>query len=611
MTPRVRSSMLAIAVVTVLAVVTPALLHRADRPRPVTVEDTAAGPAPGATVTTPESYSPCDFPVSNAVAIADDILVGRLTLSHFGPVTIPVDPHWNENPVHDPNWEFNFHSLRFLDALWSAYRQTRDTRYRARYIFLLRDWATDNPRSNPPSTYSWNDHATAWRGVVYACALERLPHYPWLVRTATEHARTLADDHFYVHHGNHALNQSVGLLALGCVTGDKGWRDLAHRRIETLARESIDPRGVINEQAVGYQWYNYARYSDAVAHLRWCHVAPSRGLAERVDAMAGFLAFGTLPNGRWDLIGDTLDDGPRAIAGTPFEFAATRGRSGTPPSSVWATYQAGFAFIRSGWGTTRRFTDETALSLRFGPARRFHGHIDPASLTMYSLGDRILIDPSMYHFVRDRWRAWFVSAAAHNTVTADGIETAAEGATTLIGERHTATYDFLAVRHGKIAGVVATRRVLYVRGLDAIVVEDELTSDAPRTFHQWWHLHPSARPSIHGDAIYTGRPDSRANAWIVQLGDGSSSIVRGRTNPIQGWASFDYGQLLEAPVVDTRASGTHVRFLTLIVPSSSSHRIWSAGSVAWHDSGFDLTVGAREATVRVSVRDETAWVRAS
>jgi len=608
MTPRVRSSLLALAAAAVVATTSPGFFQRAERATPVSVD---AGSGGGATaLAVADSYGPCDFPVSNAVATANDILVGRLTLSHFGPVTVPLDPRWNENPVHDPNWEFNFHSLRFLDALWAAYRQTHDRRYRARYIFLLRDWFGDNPRSNPPSRYSWNDHAAAWRGVVYACALGRLPHYPWLVRAALEHGGALADDHFYVHHGNHALNQSVGLLALGCVIGDASWRDLAHRRIETLARESIDARGVINEQAVGYQWYNFVRYRDAVAHLRWCHVAPSRGLVERVDAMAGFLAFGTLPNGRWDLIGDTLDDGPGIIPGTPFEFAASRGRSGAPPSSIWATYQAGFAFVRSGWGETRSFTDETALCLRFGPGRIFHGHVDPASLTLYSLGDRILIDPGMYHFTRDRWRTWFASAAAHNTVTADGVDTAPTGATTLIGERHTAAYDFLAVRHRKIPGVVATRRVLYVRALDAVVVEDDLTADAPRTFHQWWHLHPAADPVVDGRAIYTGRQGSRANAWITQLGDGSSSIVTGRTDPIQGWVSFDYGRLLKAPVIDTRANGTHVRFLTLIVPSATANHAPAATGLRWHDSGFDLTIGAGGAAARISVRDVTAWVRA-
>src|SRR5439155_8616962 len=107
------------------------------------------------------------------------------------------------------------------------------------------------------------------------------------------------------------------------------------------------------------------------------------------------------------------------------------------------------------------------------------------------------------------------------------------------------------------------------------------------------------------------RPGSRANAWIVRLADGASSIVRGSTDPMQGWVSFDYGHLLPAPVVDTTASGTHVRFLTLIIPSATSQRSWEVDDLAWHAEGVDLTVTIRGKTRQISVRDGTAWERAA
>ena len=560
---------------------------------------------------TNDSFGPCERRPGDEVAIANDLLKNRYTLSHFKTVSLPANLKWNENPVHDPNWEFNLHTLRYVDALWDAYRETGDRRYRDRYAFLLRDWFVDNPRSHSPSKYSWNDHSTAWRGVMYACALTRLPHEAWLLRAAADHGRLLADDHFYVHHGNHALNQAVGLLSLGCVMNDGSWQRLAAGRIEQLGRESIDAQGVINEQAVGYQWYNYTRYRDALAHLRWCGVTPSRSLTQRVASMLAFLAFGALPNGRWDLLGDTLDLAPQSIPGTPLEYVVSGGDFGLPPSSMWATYAAGFSFVRSGWGTKRPLADETALSLRFGPARRFHGHNDPASMTLYGLGDRILVDPSMYHFVRDRWRTWFASAEAHNTVTSDGAPTRADGPTTLVAERHESGYDFIALEHRKIPGVVATRRVFYSRRLDVVVVEDDLTSDAPRAFHQWWHLHPQANPQITPAGVFTGREGSRANAWLVQLAGGSERIVKGQSDPIQGWTSFDYGRLLRAPVLDVGASGTHVRFVTLIVPSSSSQQQWRVLDFSQHAVGFDLTLAKAGVIETIGVRGANAWLRTS
>jgi len=213
----------------------------------------------------------------------------------------------------------------------------------------------------------------------------------------------------------------------------------------------------------------------------------------------------------------------------------------------------------------------------------------------------------MYHFTRDRWRTWFASAEAHNTVTADGSPTRADGATYLVAERHTSTYDFLVVTHRKIPGVLAIRRVFYDRRLGAIIVEDDLTADAPRTFHQWWHLHPDAYPTIGGRSVFTGRSGSRANAWITQLGEGSSRIVRGSSDPIQGWTSFDYGVLKPAPVVDVSAHGTRVQYVTLIVPSSSHQPTWTVSSFSKHATGFDLTIDVDGRRDRISVRSSTAW----
>ena len=152
-------------------------------------------------------------------------------------VTLPHDLTWAEDPLHDRNWRFDFHALRWVENLWAAWTSTNDQAYYDRYVELLQDWYDDNPVDHPPSDFSWNGHATAWRGVVYACALKRLaPRPDWLTAAAQLHGEKLADDSFYVHHGNHALNQSIGLLELGCALPNLNWRDLAASRIETLMR---------------------------------------------------------------------------------------------------------------------------------------------------------------------------------------------------------------------------------------------------------------------------------------------------------------------------------------------------------------------------------------
>jgi hypothetical protein len=554
-----------------------------------------ASPSVPAPPTAPKPRGPCELPPIDVKGTADALLGNRYRLARFPAYTLPANPRWDENPARDNNWAFNFHTLRFVEALWRAYDATHDRRYLDRSEFIIRDWYRDNPRSHPASRWAWNDHSTAWRAIVYACALKRLPGRPWLHAAASLHARTLIDERFYKKHGNHALNQSIGLLALGCVMRQETWKTLAIKRIDKLVVESVDDQGVTNEQSIGYQYYNFARYSVAIEHMRACRAEPSVALTSRVSHMPGFMRWGTLPNGEWELVGDTVKGGYNP---------------GTRPSGLYAVYTAGFAFLRSGWGIERALRDETAICVRFGPRMIHHGHRDAASLTLYANGDRILFDPGMFHFGTDPWRDWFRSGPAHNTIEVSGSPMRESGETELIAERHEPGFDFLALRHRKIAGVDHLRRILYSRRLGVVLVEDDVRASSPRTVRQWWHLHPEARPAFSTDGFFTGRRGSNANALVVQLdGDASQGVVRGDVNPIQGWVSFDYGQRVPAPAVSVMKTGTRVRFFTLIALSPSGARTFSVRSFTPRPVGFDLVLRLGGMTERFVVRGAEGFER--
>jgi hypothetical protein len=588
-----------------LVPVWPRASERFARPRPPETVATTA------TELAPAPAGACEAPrASTASATARELLKNRYRLASFPTYTLRADPRWNENPAHDPNWEFNFHTLRFTEELWRAWIATRDRRYLDRYEFVLRDWHRDNPRNNPPSRFSWNDHSTAWRGIVYACALRRLPGRSWVREVALWHGRTLAEEGFYRRHGNHALNQNIGLLELGCEMRRASWRSLAARRLEKLVVESIDAEGATNEQGLGYEWYNYARYSAAITSLRACGMAPPRSLTERVRRMPAFLAFAALPDARWELVGDTVDGSLKELPGTAAQFVASGGTRGDPPATPYAVFNAGFAFLRSGWGTERALADETAVCVRFGPARSLHGHNDSSSVTLYANGDRILLDPGLFHYAPGVWREWFRSGAAHNTIEVSGAAMQDAGATDLVAQRHEPGFDFLSLRGRKIPGVDHRRRVLYSRRLGVLLVEDDVRASSPRTVRQWWHLHPQARPVLAPDGFFTGRPGSRANAWVVQLGgQAGQSVHRGSTDPIQGWVSFGYGHREPAPAVAVAKTGSHVRFFTMIVPSATRERAWTVRSFTPAAEGFDLVLRVGTVTERFTVRGADAAVR--
>jgi hypothetical protein len=506
------------------------------------------------------------------VAAADELMANRYRFAfHPVVVTLPADLRWDENPLNDRNWQFQFHTLRWASRLSAAYEVTGERRYLDRYQTVLRSWFEKNPRANPPSPWSWNDHSTAWRALVFADAVRHLGRPAWLVEALRLHGRTLADPSFYVRNGNHALNQDIGLLGVACVLDERPWAELARSRMSTLILDSIDVQGVTNEQSVDYHLYNYLRYVAAGDALQDCGMSLPGGF-ERVATMPDFLAYATLPNGEYELIGDTEVSPAREIPGTIADFAASAGQRGLRPPAVSVVYEAGFAFGRSGWGDARPFADEVFYSLRFGPRRHLHGHLDHEAVTLYGFGRRLLLDRGKYAYENDAFRRYVVSREAHNVVTVDGLAFDPRTETALSSRRSNQERDALVVRHSGYPGVTSQRRVVFARADDLLVVHDRLRADRPLTFRQLWQLPEGSSPAASGGRVVTRL--GRGNVAIHQLaGEVRHQVVAGRRDPMQGWQSYHYNQIIPAPTVEAVQTGRAVDYLTLLVPASGTPRV--------------------------------------
>ena len=543
----------------------------------------------------------------DVIPTADDLLANRYTLDPHPTVELPADPAWNENPLNDRNWQYQYHSQRYVRTLLHAFLSTGDEAYRDRGSWLLHDWLQDNPRSNPPSIFSWNDHATAWRAMTLVCAAEVIGLPDWLANGLDLHGKVLADPAFYVKHGNHALNQALALLDVGCLRERDDWLALARLRLEGLVIESVDSYGVTNEQAVEYQAYNYRQYSSAKARLAACGEPPGSAF-DRVAKMPKFLAHATLPNGEYELIGDTSLGSAFRIPGTIAEFAATKGESGPRPPVDTIIYRlAGWAFARTGWGTARAYEDEVHTSLRFGPKRQIHGHYDGGSVTLYGYGKRLLVDSGKYRYEADKWRPWFMGRTAHNVVSVDGLTTRIDGTTPLIAHRTSTRHTETIVSNSNYSGVTNRRRVIFSRKLGYLLVEDRLSSTKTRRFRQNWHLDADMAPAIGTSGVLTRR--ARGNLVIRQLLSGSTTrIVIGATSPIQGWISREYGSRIKAPVVEAIRSGTSVRYLTLVVPGAAAPKV-RVGSLRVTSTGFSVVITVNGRSEQVTVTSTSSSIR--
>jgi hypothetical protein len=540
----------------------------------------------------------------DALDRANELMHNRYRLGSFPAVTLPANPSWTENPLHDDNWRFQLHSLRFTLDLFTAARETGNMAYRDRALAIIRDWIHDNPRHGSPTIWSWNDHATAFRAIVLSCTADMTGMTTWLRSALLVHGATLADPSFYVRVGNHALNQAMGLLEVGRVLGRSDWMSLAGTRIDTLLAGSVDAQGVTNEQAIFYELYNYGRYTRAQARMVTLGLTPGSAFT-RLKLMPSFLAQATLPNGHYEMLGDTNDGQATSIPGTDAEYAATRGARGTRPTRLISRYSAGYLFVRSGWGVNRPLTDETFMAVKYGRGATIHGHADGMELTLAAYGTRLLVDPGMYSYTPSAYRTFFKGRSAHNIVTVDGKAWTFSAPSKLLSYRASDGYVDIRMQTAGYSGVTHTRRITYSRPLNFILVEDRLSSATAHSYRQLWHLMPDARPAVSGTTLWTRR--TKGNVVIRQLaGRPVIRIVTGRTSPIQGWYAPSYGHKVAAPVEEAVLRGSSVRFLTLILPGSGFRNAVVSG-LRLTSTGYTVTVRIGSHAERVTVSGSSIW----
>ena len=356
---------------------------------------------------------------------------------------------------------------------------TRPTATEASY--LLRDWVRDNPRGAGRSAFSWNDHSTAIRTFVLACAAVVAPKASWIREALRTHGGDAGRPRVLRPSRQPRAQPEPG--SAGCRLHPRSPR-LAATGGETGSprcspRASI-AQGVTNEQSIYYQLYNLEAYraaADAAAGMR--HDGPAGVPAARSDDR--LLTHATLPDGTYATLGDTSHAPARAIGGTTAAYAATEGREG-PKLQLRRSRHSRLGSRSAGRGGGPRGHSRTRSmwSARFGPGRAFHGHLDHGAVTLYGYGQRLVDDPGLFTMNNNRWREFAISRAAHNVVTVDATSLRGIASSATLARATTAAH---VRRHhdprSGLPGVDLRRRIVFSHGLGWLLVDDHATSAEP------------------------------------------------------------------------------------------------------------------------------------
>lgn len=539
---------------------------------------------------------------------ADQIMAGRLTISPFPATTVDANRDgaidWSMNPDNNPTWALYFRWGEWIEALIEAYQRggPHAQAYRDRARAILKTWLAHVPiqDKNP---------------LTAICSAEAFPGEAWI------HDQVPDLLNYYATHWegayNHGLSQDLELLRAGCAypaTQWAGlpltWRKLARQQMISSFEPNqygpaIDVQGATNEQATGYANFDLGLWSTAARGLAACGEPLPSWISARIHQMPLFLALATQPDGRLAQIGDTYNITPRDRPGTPLQYAATTGRSGTPPRQRFGVYAAGYVFGRSGWGTGRSFGQQSFYTLRFGPGQQIHGHADHMSLTYYARGRSLIVNSGHYGYANTAYRTYLLSPEANSAMVMPGVPFNPAAPTTLTSRRIGASGQFFAFADTAFGGLRRERSVFIDQHPDLVLVLDRASGAA--SYQQLWHLDPGLTVTAVTDsyAVATAPGTQLEIRQIALPGQvipaGSTRLVLGQHSPFQGWVSRGEGQRVPAPVITMTRPGPTAAMLTLIAPADRGAAVAAAatqGAGGWYR--LRLQVSGRSVTFRVS-----------
>ena len=452
-----------------------------------------------------------------------------------------IDPaSWRNPPVSDPSWRLQYQGLMWMKPL--ARRAAMDGQLKS--LQALVDQAVAFHKQNPDpgsSIYGW-DEGTALRRLETENCLYALSGADELRPGMTADANVLLGWRYYgppnypVH--NHGLMANLQLVHASDLLGISSWKTTAINRMVYEAPLAFSKLGTSYEQSSMYQNVNANLWSTAVDVLN----ATSGGQTAAASIAAKVAQARTVY--QW------MTEPDRGIVqvGDSDEQIGAVGPLTTP--RVFRDDQTGWIVGR--WSWTDPLT--SYYSIRYGPAKRAHGHQDRAGgVTWSTYGVRVLVGPGRFSYdTTNNYNAYQISPQGQNVAIPDklsaGSGTGWVGAYVVQGPAHAWTM------RDKVYGIDHSRNINVKRDTRTMVVSDNFPASS--LWRQHWHLDPAWKlvsGGANGTKMVFSHPSGR-RLTITTTGR-VSSVLQGITRPPAGWHFPKFGSRVWAYEIVLRSYG--------------------------------------------------------
>ncbi len=500
---------------------------------------------------------------------------GHVQFDNFAATLFPLEPTWAENPFGDNNWQWSLHSLTIIRYLLAAHRKTAEDWFLSRAEQLILDWMCDNYTSEPPSRFSWSDHATALRleNLLYLLEYARgrginSAGLGALLGIISTHGAVLADGAFYNKHTNHGLDQSYILYLAGAAFPEfveaHHWRETGRTRLVDELSFAFTSEGLHVENSPSYHFVLLRRALQVDATLKhYQGEGLGPGLRDLLDKAFRFGACIMKPDGTLPILGDSeaerVKDDPGFLAACglrgyeEFRYSVSQGREGVAPAeSVYVFPKSGYAVLRSTWEPSR-LGQSLYLLFKAGFLSAYHKHDDDLSFLLYNMGEDWIIDSGLYKYQeKDALRQYVRGPWAHNAIVVDNLSAARAWAD--VGKSHIDEVSFdgetglatVVGSHTLYPGIRVCRRLSYARP-DRIKLADHVVAadGKEHIYRALFHIPSDKTISVfeRGAAITSNRTGAVLRIVATEGAIRRARVLEAEEPPDYcGWTSPKYGQ---------------------------------------------------------------------
>ena len=540
----------------------------------------------------------------------------------------PDIPYRGSDRIGDIKYPWELSRHQYLPVLGLAYWATGDQKYTREFMDQVLSWLEDNP---------------FLRGVHWICALETgLRLTSWLFAFSFFKDSPELDKDFTdllcralwqkcdfiqknlsqgLYENNHLIGEATGLFIGGLfLQGFKQadqWVETATNILIAQVEKQTHGDGVNVEQAVHYQRFSMDFFT-LFKLLHDLNLGPlPQETDKKLEKMYDFLSAVIRPDGSEPPYGDC--DNARGI---PLEhdeqkalarFIGLGGAIYKRPDMKWlagselstemilllgpeasaqyvdleAVAPERFCriFREGGYMVSRssRHPDAHYLLFDCGPlgyGSGAHGHADALSVQLMLFGRQVLIDPGTYAYNQDlRYRDYFRSTRAHNTISVDGLDQAQivdrMNWQTIPGSKvvsccHHDFFDAMVAEHDGFSRLPSPvnhqRTVLFCKDPLYCLILDHLSASAPHAYQLHYHF-PAQAKVAWGTENGVVEIDSQLHVHMAVQGSNEiqSKVRQGGDQPIMGWSSSVYGHKEPSPSLIHCMDGDGDQWLLTVV----------------------------------------------